>query len=218
MTKITLIDYEMGNIFNVFKAFEMLGCDVVLTKNYNEILNADRLVLPGVGSFENGMNNLKKYHTDEIIKEYLVKDRPLLGICVGMQLMMTRSYENGVHNGLNLIKGDVVRFDHSVKNKNIKIPQIGWNHLNISEKHIDFDNKENNLITKNLKAKPYMYFLHSYYVKPKNKDISIAYTTYGKNTFCSIFKKNNIIGFQFHPERSADQGLILLKNFTKIKL
>ena len=129
-----------------------------------------------------------------------------------MQLIMTNSYENGVHNGLDLIEGDVVKFNHiSEKDGKLKIPQIGWNKLIIN-------NKKKAPILDFLNSNPYMYFLHSYYVKPKNENITIARAIYGKNNFCAIFQKNNLFGFQFHPERSSDQGLILLKNFTRDNL
>ena len=215
MKKITLIDYDMGNIFNVIRAFESLDCEVELTKDPEKIVKAERLVLPGVGAFEDGISNLKKLNLDKAISEFIKTTRPILGICIGMQLMMTKSEENGLHAGLNLIKGDVVRFDENNSGKNgYKIPQIGWNFL-IEKKNFSVSKSQKNIL-KGLSKSPSMYFLHSYFVRPKDENIAITETHYGKNTFCSAFKKENVIGFQFHPERSGKDGLLLLKNFLEI--
>jgi len=205
--KITIIDYDMGNIFNIFKSFEKLDCEAELTNEPKKVLNAERLVLPGVGSFENGINNLKKYNLVDAINQYVLNSRPLLGICVGMQLLMNKSFENGEHLGLNFIKGNVLKFENKNSDNKVKIPQIGWNNINI--KNI------NSKIISGINDNEYMYFLHSYYVKPI-ENVIITQTNYGSTQYCSILQKNNIIGVQFHPERSAKEGLKILNNFLKI--
>ena len=186
----------MGNIFNIFKSFEKLDCEAELTNEPEKVLNAERLVLPGVGSFENGINNLKKYKLINAISEYVLKSRPLLGICVGMQLLMNKSFENGEHFGLNLIKGDVIKFENKNSDNKVKVPQIGWNNINIKNM--------NSKIISDIKDNEYMYFLHSYYVKPI-ENVIITQTNYCGVEYCSILQKNNIIGVQFHPERSAKE-------------
>jgi len=210
--KITVIDYGMGNIFNVVRAFEVFDCDVFITNDYNKIVNADKLLLPGVGAFKDGMSDLKNLNLDSAIQEFSVKERPLMGICLGMQLLMSESEENGRHNGLNLIEGNVFRFkEPNEKSVNYKIPQIGWNKL-LEIK----SNKWNDSILKGIENNAYMYFLHSYYVHPKDKEVLVSLTNYGQNTFCSVLQKNQIIGCQFHPERSGEIGLKILKNFIDL--
>jgi len=218
--KITVIDYGMGNLFNVIRAFEAIECDVRATNNINEIQKADRLLLPGVGAFKDGINDLIANRLNEVIIEFAETGRPLLGICLGMQLLMTNSEENGNHDGLDLIKGKVLRFkdpkDHSNK---YKIPQIGWNELLIAEKkkHLTRINTWNGSILDGLDKRPFMYFLHSYFVIPDNEQVYLAETSYGCDLFCSVFQKDNIIGCQFHPERSSEQGLKILKNFLALQ-
>ena len=210
--KITIVDYDMGNLFNVVRTFEALDCNVSVSNNYNEILQADKLLLPGVGAFEDGMKDLKNSNLDNAIKEFSVRERPLMGICLGMQLLMSDSEENGRHNGLNLIEGNVFRFkEPNEKSVNYKIPQIGWNKL-LEIK----SNKWNDSILKGIENNVYMYFLHSYYVSPKDQKVILSETSYGQNTFCSVFQKNQIIGCQFHPERSGEIGLKILKNFIDL--
>jgi len=210
--KITVIDYGMGNLFNVVRAFEALECDVSIANDYKNIVNADKLLLPGVGAFEDGMNDLKASNLDSAIKEFSSTGRPLMGICLGMQLLMSVSEENGRHDGLNLIEGDVLKFNEpDEKSAKYKIPQIGWNKL--LEPKL---NKWNDSILDGIENNAYMYFLHSYYVNPKDKKVIISETSYGKNLFCSVLQKNQIIGCQFHPERSGEVGLEILKNFLEL--
>jgi len=210
--KITVIDYGMGNLFNVVRAFEALECDVSITNNYNKIANADKLLLPGVGAFEDGMNDLKASNLDNAIIEFSLCERPLMGICLGMQLLMSRSEENGNHIGLNLIEGDVLRFkEPNESSSNYKIPQIGWNKLLKTK-----SNPWAGSILEGIDNNSYMYFLHSYYVHPKDAKVVLSGTDYGQNTFCSVLQKNQIIGCQFHPERSGEIGLKILKNFIKL--
>lgn len=214
--KITVIDYGMGNLFNVIHALESIECDVCVTDDINTIIKSEKLLLPGVGAFEDGIRNLKENNLESAIKEYAQTGKPLLGICLGMQLLMTNSEENGIHNGLDLIEGKVIRFkdpnDHSNK---YKIPQIGWNAISPPNKKRNSlgNNHWDNSILKSFDEKLYMYFLHSYYVVPEDEQIILSETSYGRDLFCSVFQKSQIIGCQFHPERSGRQGLEILKNF-----
>ena len=211
MQKITLIDYDMGNTFSVTRALESFGCEVEFSNDPSIIENSSKLVLPGVGAFEDGISNLKSLNLDKAIINFVNKGNPILGICVGMQLMMSRSEAHGNHEGLNIVEGDVLRFDESKsENNKFKIPQIGWNQLNIKS------NLSKSKILSAMNEEPNMYFLHSYFVDPLDKDIVLAETSYGENTFCSAFEDNNIYGFQFHPEKSAEDGLQLLKNFIEL--
>lgn len=217
--EVTIIDYGMGNLFNVVRAFEHLGCTLNITNDYNRIMKSDRLLLPGVGAFEDGISNLKDNDLDNVIKEFCQTGRPLFGICLGMQLLMTYSEENGIHDGLDIIKGKVIRFsDTNADSNNYKIPQMGWNALQPPNK---IENGTRNIFWKdsilnNLEETPYMYFVHSYFVVLEDNKISLAETAYGKDLFCSVFQKDQIIGCQFHPERSGEEGLKIIRNFLNI--
>ena len=217
--EVTIIDYGMGNLFNVVRAFERLGCTLNITNDYNKIMKSDRLLLPGVGAFEDGISDLKDNGLYNAIKEFVQTGRPLFGICLGMQLLMTFSEENGIHDGLDLIKGKVVRFsDTNADSNNYKIPQMGWNALQPPNK---IENGTGIIFWKdsilnNLDETPYMYFVHSYFVVPEDNKICLAETAYGKDLFCSVFQKDQIIGCQFHPERSGEEGLKIIRNFINI--
>ena len=217
--EVTIIDYGMGNLFNVIRAFERLGCTPNLTNDYNRIIKSDRILLPGVGAFEDGIRDLKDNGLYNAIKEFVQTGRPLFGICLGMQLLMTYSEENGIHDGLDLIKGKVVRFsDTNTDSNKYKIPQIGWNALQPPKKIENGSGKIfwKNSILNNLEETPYMYFVHSYFVVPEDNKICLAETSYGKDLFCSVFQRDQIIGCQFHPERSGEEGLNIIRNFINI--
>jgi len=217
--EVTIIDYGMGNLFNVVRAFERLDCKLIITNDYDKIMKSDRLLLPGVGGFEDGISNLKDNGLDNAIKEFAQTGRSLFGICLGMQLLMTLSEENGIHDGLDLIKGKVVQFSGTnADSNNYKIPQMGWNALQPPNK---IENGTGNIFWKdsilnNLDETPYMYFVHSYFVVPEDNKICLAETAYGKDLFCSVFQKDQIIGCQFHPERSGEEGLKIIRNFINI--
>ena len=203
MKKITILDYGVGNIFNLLKSLERLKYKVKVSSNSKEIMDSDRLIIPGVGAFKNGMKNLNKLNLIETIKLYTDTKRPLLGICLGMQYLMESSEEFGLTDGFGYIKGNVKKFK---KNKLNRIPHMGWSYLNYY----------NDKIFNNLKNKPSFYFCHSYYVKPNNKNNILSETEYSGVSFCSTLKKKNIYGCQFHPERSGKNGEIFLKNFMNI--
>ena len=200
---VAIIDYNAGNLKSVQKAFEHIGERVICTRDFHEILNADRVVLPGVGSFEYAINELRKYELDKAIFEACSKNIPFLGVCLGLQLLFEKSMESPNVKGLSLLEGEIVRFP---ENDNLKVPHIGWNSLN-------FPNEGR--LFKGISEESFVYFVHSYYLKAKDESIVTATCDYGVNVHASI-EKNNIFACQFHPEKSSDVGLKILKNFTEI--
>jgi len=194
---IAIIDYGIGNVLSVKNALDRVGARNIIARSARDIKTAAGLILPGVGSAGAGMNNIKRFEIDKVIREETVKGKPILGICLGMQLLMTQSEEGDIRC-LNYIEGTVVRF----KTKE-KVPQIGWNTVS---------SKSGSVLFKGIPQDSYFYFVHSYYSVPVNKDIIYGQTEYGDN-FCSVFEKNNIFGVQFHPEKSGLIGEKLLKNF-----
>lgn len=204
--QIVIIDYNMGNLRSVQKAFEKVGSNAIITNDHETIRKADKIVLPGVGSFKDGMKHLGELGLIEILNEEVVKKKkPFLGICLGMQLLASKSYENGETEGFGWINAEVVKFDFSDENKKLKIPHVGWN-------EITFKNK--NTLLENVEEFSDFYFVHSYYFQT-DEDIVTTYTEYGFN-FISSFNKDNIYAFQFHPEKSQVVGLKLIENFVNL--
>lgn len=201
---IAIIDYDAGNIRSVEKAFNYLGEETILSRDKDEILSADKVVLPGVGSFGDAMEKLKKYNLVNTIYDVVDKKTPFLGICLGLQLLFESSEESKGVAGLGLLKGNIVKFPETI---NLKIPQIGWNSL-------DFQN--NGRLFEGIKENPYVYFVHSYYLKAADENIVKATTEYGVHVHASV-EKDNIFACQFHPEKSGDVGLSILKNFAEIR-
>ena len=202
---IIVVDYGMGNLRSITKAFERLGIEVSVSSKKAEIERASRLILPGVGHFGNGMKNLLDLDLIETLKEKILLDRiPVLGICLGMQLL-TQFSEEGDVEGLGFIDAKTVRFSFSQKDKNLKIPHMGWNKITISHNDRILDNVERN----------YFYFVHSYHVVCNNKEDVLTTTNFGYK-FDSSLKKDNIYGMQFHPEKSHTGGLKILENFSKL--
>ena len=199
---IAIIDYDAGNIKSVEKAFEYLGEDVVLTSDKETILKADGAVLPGVGAFGEAVKRLSDRGLIDVIKEYVALNKPFLGICLGYQLMFENSEESPGVEGLGIFKGSCIRFDEK---NGLKIPQIGWNSLSFTKRSGMFEGLNDN---------PYVYFVHSYYVKAGDESIVAATADYG-NVFHAACEHNNVFGCQFHPEKSSEVGLSILKNFVK---
>ena len=200
---IAILDYDAGNIKSVEKAFKILGEETILTRDFSVIEKADRLVLPGVGSFADAMDHLKRYELDRAIKDYVDSGRPFLGICLGLQLLFDSSEESPGVEGLHLLEGDVVRIPDA---PGIKVPHIGWNSL-------DYPNKGR--LFEGIDEGSFVYFVHSYYLKAKEESIVKATTEYGCHIHASV-EKDNIFACQFHPEKSSTIGLKILENFANI--
>ena len=206
--KITIIDYGCGNIFSLTRLLDKFGYVVEVTKDPEKIINSDKIILPGVGAFKIGIDNLKKNNLDESINLFLNKGNYLLGICLGMQLLMDKSEEFGNHIGLGLIKGDVTKLN---KKEYYPIPHIGWTQIKTEENY-----SRNNFIFNNVKNKSYFYFIHSYQVITEVKNETLSFSRYGDNYFSSVINSNNIYGTQFHPEKSGKVGERLVLNFLEI--
>lgn len=201
---VVIIDYGMGNLKNVYNALNYLNIPSKISQDINEIKSADKLILPGVGSFKAAMKNLNDLKLDKLIKEKANNGTPLLGICLGMQMLFEKSYENGESNGLNLINGEVILLNPK---DNVKIPHIGWNRLEI--------NKDSILLNK-LKKESFVYYVHSFAASNIKDENFIAFSNYGGIKVPAIVYKNNIYGTQFHPEKSGEVGLRILKNFGEM--
>ena len=200
---IVIIDYGMGNLKSVRNALNHLGIENKISSNPDEIRKADALILPGVGAFPDAMETIEKLKLDMVIKEETEKGKYLLGICLGMQLLFEKGYEGLERKGLGLLKGNIVKMKDDKKN-NIKIPHIGWNDLKY--------NKKDELFNKIDEGK-YVYYVHSYFAQGYEEDNLIAYSEYGDNKIPGVVRCKNVIGAQFHPEKSGTVGLNILKNF-----
>ncbi len=203
--KICIIDYNMGNLSSVKNAFLKLGQKVDIVKDADRLKDYDKVVLPGVGAFGDAMVHLNKFGLSDSIKEFSKTGKPMLGICLGMQLLFERSEEFGSHIGLGLIPGDIKYFEVSKFPKRLKVPHMGWNKL--------FIQKDSPLL-KGMKEDFYLYFVHSYHASCKEEFI-IGKTLYGYE-FASAVQNENIFGLQPHPEKSHDSGLKILKNFMEL--
>jgi|YelNatPaOPRAMG01_1025707.scaffolds.fasta_scaffold01195_6 glutamine amidotransferase len=199
MSKIVILNYGVGNLKSVSKALENLKATVKITSKEEEVKKADALILPGVGAFKKAREKLEGL--EETIKKLVNSGKPILGICLGLQLFFTKSFEGGVFPGLNLIKGNVIKLPEVVK-----LPHIGWNSIKIV--------KENEILN-GVEDGSFLYFVHSYVVKPEEPEVVLSTTDYGI-TFPSIVAKNNIYGVQFHPEKSSKNGLKILENFVNL--
>jgi imidazole glycerol-phosphate synthase subunit HisH len=202
LSMIGIVDYGMGNLFSVSKALERLGAEYFISANKKELLQADGLILPGVGSFRDAMERLPV----ETIKEFVATGKPLLGICLGMQLLFERSEENGLTEGLGLLPGSVRRFPgRTPEGQTYKVPHMGWNRL-------EFVNESP--LLKNLEE-DYVYFVHSYYVNAENNDVLLAKADYHEQV-SAVVGRDNVMGMQFHPEKSSKLGMALLDNFLQM--
>ncbi|MBI1921240.1 MAG: imidazole glycerol phosphate synthase subunit HisH [Geobacter sp.] len=206
---IAIIDYGMGNLRSVQKGFEKVGFDAVVTQDPKVVLEADKIVLPGVGAFADCMRNLEQGGFVEPILKVIRDGRPFLGICLGLQLLFTESEEFGLHKGLDVIPGRVVRFPEEMEEngEELKVPHMGWNQISFRRQSPVFSGIEEG---------SNVYFVHSYYVKPEDEGVIATTTNYGIE-FCSSIWKDNIVATQFHPEKSQEIGLKILKNFGELK-
>lgn len=199
---IAIIDYGAGNLHSVQKAVEHVGGQATVTSDADTIRAADKVILPGVGAFKDGMGGLHARQLVPVIKEVAAAGKPFLGICLGMQLLFEESEEQGLHQGLGLLPGRVVAF----RDPGIRIPQIGWNQLQPTQE---------SALLRDIPEGSYAYFNHSYYCVPENSQHTVATTDYG-SPFVSVVWDQNIYGAQFHPEKSQKVGLQILKNFVEL--
>lgn len=206
--KVAIVDYQLSNLFSVKHAFDYLKIDSEITSDKSVISTSDAAILPGVGAFGDAMNNLKKLGLIDTIKEFIASNKPFMGVCLGMQLLFSESEEFGIHQGLNVTSGKVIRF--ASKDKKIKVPQIGWNQILKASKSWD------NSPLKNIKNSEFMYFVHSYYVIPQDKSIILSETTYEGIRYCSSLLKNNVFATQFHPEKSGLAGIKIYRDWINL--
>ena len=206
---IAVIDYGVGNLFSLLSSLNYVGLDTKLTNNIEEIKNAKGIILPGVGAFRDAIGNLEKYGLKETLINEAKNGKPFLGICLGMQMLFEKSYEYGEYEGLGLINGTVEEIKkYILENSDLKIPHMGWNSLIINERFKD------DKILKDIDNNEYVYYVHSYFAKTDTKNI-VTYSEYGTK-IPGIVKNENVYGMQFHPEKSGDTGLKLLKNWGEL--
>lgn len=201
---IAIIDYDAGNIKSVEKALLLLGQEVVITGGREEILKADKVILPGVGAFGDAMANLRKTGLDQVIREVTGRGTPFLGICLGLQLLFERSGEAPGVEGLGILKGEILRIPDS---EGLKIPHMGWNSL-----HLENDGR----LFRGISEGAHVYFVHSYYLKAADESIVKASTEYSTHIHASV-EKDNVFACQFHPEKSSDVGIQILRNFVELR-
>lgn len=200
---IAIIDYDAGNLKSVEKALQFLGQECVITRAFHEIKKADKVILPGVGSFGDAMSQLKKFELDKVIHEVAAEQKSFLGICLGLQLLFEGSEESDGVEGLHLLDGEILRIPEQ---EGLKIPNIGWNSLDL---------QNNGRLFENLNGNPFVYFVHSYYLKAREESIVKATIEYSTHIHASV-EKDNIFACQFHPEKSGTVGLQILSNFAKL--
>lgn len=202
---IAIVDYGVGNLYSVEKAFAKFSDDIILTQSADVIDKADKVVLPGVGAFGDCMKNFKASGLMDAVMRAVENNKPVMGICVGLQIMFESSEESPDIKGLGIFKG-IVR---KINAPGLKIPHMGWNSLTINENtHVDIN------LFKNIRKSPYVYFVHSYHAMPEDKSIILATSVYGEEITAAV-GKNNVIATQFHPEKSGDIGLSIIKNFVE---
>ncbi len=201
---IAIIDYDAGNIKSVEKALVKLGQQVLVTRDKEKILGVDKVILPGVGAFGDAMEHLRQYGLVDVIRQVASKGTPFLGICLGLQLLFERSDEAPGVEGLGILKGEILKIPDQ---EGLKIPHMGWNSLSL---------QHDGRLFRGIKGEPYVYFVHSYYLKAEEERIVKAVTEYSVKIHASV-EKDNVFACQFHPEKSSDTGLHILKNFADLK-
>ena len=213
MKNISIIDYGIGNLYSVLKACEFVGINAEITNDKNKIISSDAIILPGVGAFSEAMNSLNSLDLVNPIVDFSKSGKPLMGVCLGMQLLLSESEELGSTKGLGIFEGVCKRFPQIHGNLKLKVPHINWNSIYPNNNSLNF---KPNTPLEDIKSGEQMYFVHSYYADLINKNDILSKTIYGGIEYCSSISKKNIFGFQFHPEKSAKEGLNIYKKFNDI--
>lgn len=218
--QVAIVDYGLGNLYSVKQACEQVGLRACITSEKREIVRAAAVILPGVGAFGEAMQALSGLDLVEPLRDLTAAGTPLMGICLGMQLLMSESYEFGCHQGLRLIEGDVVRLEESGQSgRRLKVPQVGWNRVWVTRRHGALATSDEPCLAASLFEHvpdgAFMYFVHSFFCRPVDANCVVTTSRYGAIDFCSTVRRGNVIGFQFHPERSGRQGLQLYRNFHR---
>jgi len=211
MKRVAIIDFKMGNLFSVNQACIKVGLLPFITSDKKIVSECDAVILPGVGSFSEAMKNLLELDLVDVIKESIMKNKPFMGICLGFQLLFSESEEFGFTRGLSIYKGKVLKFRNQNSNSRIKIPQIGWNKIFPSNNH-----KWNNSLLEEINPGEFMYFVHSFYVETEDENIILSKTIYEGFEYCSSVQSNSLFASQFHPEKSAAEGIKIYKNFANL--
>jgi len=207
---VAIIDYGMGNLFSVQRACAQVGRRGMITSSREELLASEAVILPGVGAFGDAMATLRRLDLVSVLRDIAASGKPLVGICLGMQLLMSESEEFGRHRGLGIIHGDVVRLQPSIADgRTLKVPQVGWNHVVPTDGATWTDSFLDGVMDGE-----FMYFVHSFYPRPIDPHVRCSLTTYGPTTFCSSLCRGNVFACQFHPERSGPQGLRIYRNLA----
>lgn len=213
MSRVTVVDYGIGNLLSVQRACEFCGVEVEFTDSSSGIDNADHLILPGVGAFADGMAGLRERRLVDSIRNYAAQNRPFLGICLGMQMMLEVGEEFGKHEGLGLIPGQVIRMPAEGKDGKVhKTPYIGWAELVYAQPFLVW----RNTILNSISPSESVYFVHSYVAKTQQKEHSLASYFYSGQEICAVIKSGNLYGCQFHPEKSGRVGLKIIRDFLKL--
>jgi imidazole glycerol-phosphate synthase subunit HisH len=209
---VAIIDYKMGNLFSVQQACLAVKLNPIITSEKGIILNSDAIILPGVGSFKEAMKNLHELQLADLIKDQIMQNKPFMGICLGFQLLFKSSEEFGFTKGLDIFEGVVKKFpSKGLQGTKIKVPQIGWNKISFFN-----NNKWKSSLLTNISEGEFMYFVHSYYVHTDIDEIVLTKTSYEGLEYCSSIEKKNVFASQFHPEKSALEGMKIYKNFAKL--
>lgn len=208
MKKIVIVDYGLGNLFSIKQALLAVGAEAVFSSNAEDLKKSDGILLPGVGAFADAMKRLHELHLVEVIQNAAREGKPILGVCLGLQLLFEQSQEFGLHKGLGLIPGEVLRFPEQHDGIKLTVPFIGWNRLVLTPQ-----GKEHSLL-KNLSDSTNIYFVHSYYVSPQSQAEVLAHCEYQGFAFSAVVRYKNTVGIQGHPEKSAEQGLEIYKNWV----
>jgi glutamine amidotransferase len=209
---IVIVDYGHGNLYSIYQACIFLGYRPLISDKPDDILNADSLILPGVGAFSIAMSELNKKHLIEPINQFLKRGNYMMGVCLGMQLLFESSVEFGLHVGLGFIKGGVKKIPAVMNGDKNRVPHIGWNSVYLDQ----HDTVWQNTPLQEIGTEDQFYFIHSYFADPVHAENILSYTNYNGLQYCSAVRKDNVFGFQFHPEKSAEKGLSIYNNFLKL--